>query len=634
MRRRGARSRRRRPQSGVPVGVLACIAGGLFLCLCMAITSGPSAPPTATERPAQIVSRPQASAARTESRNAPRLQPSQPQVKRLVTTPIEPTGGATAPPRRAELESPMTMPVAQARPVAETVAKAYPTVERTEIDLDTTMFGRGKLQAYVAVQVRSDRRVPFGDNASDIVCVFPYPDQPRAADEYVSYFCQLHGYTVVTINFTESVKIDANGKPLSIQGDYYFPSSGSGPAWLEALAKVRKKFALESRKVFAFGLSGGGSAAHQFAEAYPDQVEAYASEAGRNFVKNPVFPGPTLFTRGEYDYVRLSAEPFERALDEGFQRHRLPYESLVVTYRPDWKTRAAGSTIFQHCGPAPAKDLMREWIVGLIKLRSGNHGGVPPSVSWPSAIAKSVLEGSATARGSAASGGADAKHVAGVRGPSARASVKLADDDAVRIPLPSEACAALIQALPPRVVSGTLPGSSYAVCWSSEPDSAGRPALVFVDHSDHAFTAITHATSPNVERHLRLLVQQASDRGFSAIAIDAGEASHLGAVKSFVSDWVRAKSSVRAVTFFGFCPGDEIVASNLGQSSTKLIVVDADATLLNRLQTTHAVQARTWTSLATSEAREQVEGRGGHPTTDVIEATSLEVFYSQMVSIH
>jgi hypothetical protein len=210
--------------------------------------------------------------------------------------------------------------------------------------------------------------------AADIVLAFPFPTEESAIHGIGRPLATRYGFTLLAVRFPPPESL---GRELGHHRDYYFPASGSDRAWIEALTRVRTRFGLPTRKVFATGRSGGGSAAHQFVEAHPELIEAYQCEAGRYFVEKPRFLGPLLLTFGEGDKV----EAANRTLIAALQGTSCPL--WVLPFHADLGLRAANSELKRHCLPPVIANESWAWIAGLADLRLEHDGKLPAPSQWP-----------------------------------------------------------------------------------------------------------------------------------------------------------------------------------------------------------------------------------------------------------
>lgn len=231
--------------------------------------------------------------------------------------------------------------------------------------------------------VRCDWRMPVADDdrpmpsAADIVAMFPYPTETSAVEGFGSPLAERFGFTLLTIRFPKMRPED--GVPATDRSRwYYYPESGSGAAWIAAIERVRAIGKLPVRPVFAFGRSGGGSAAHLFAEAYPQLVAAVVQEAGRVHAEKVRHPGPMLLLHGHHDYVAPACIALEARLRAaGSQVTR-------VGFPPSWGGRGS-NLIWSHSAGAPAAELMWQWLAGVANLRL-QHGSIPAMATWPVAV--------------------------------------------------------------------------------------------------------------------------------------------------------------------------------------------------------------------------------------------------------
>ena len=211
--------------------------------------------------------------------------------------------------------------------------------------------------------------------AADVVALFPYPTEKSGVEGFARPLATHYGFTIFTVRFPDMWP-NADIDPSDRSAFYYYPESGSGQAWLSAYDVIVERLGIPRRKWFCFGRSGGGSAAHLFAEAHPDSVEAYAQEAGRIFNERPAFTGPVLSVSGEYDYVKPETDRFLASLRAHGQ------DPFVLTFRPNWNGRANKNPIYRHSMPNDYADVVWRWFAGLADMRT--QAGVLPSRSqWP-----------------------------------------------------------------------------------------------------------------------------------------------------------------------------------------------------------------------------------------------------------
>jgi len=230
--------------------------------------------------------------------------------------------------------------------------------------------------------VRCDYKIPMNANdkplatASDIVLLFPYPTEKAAITGLARPLTEKMGFTTISIRFP------GMGPKDGVDGDdrsrwYYWPESGSGKAWLDAIVRIRKIGGFPERQVFVTGRSGGGSAAGLFADAHPEAVAAVANEAGRLFANELRFKGPVLIMHGAHDYVAPFILAYEaRARSTGVQLTRL-------TYPASWGGRGTNLQLWQHGIYGPAEQAMWRWLVAVADMRLDKGGKIPPAATWP-----------------------------------------------------------------------------------------------------------------------------------------------------------------------------------------------------------------------------------------------------------
>ena len=235
-------------------------------------------------------------------------------------------------------------------------------------------------------QIVCDYKIPHDGQgrpiatAADIVAVFPYPTEKNATQGSASALAQRWGFTILSLRFPGMDKETGDDESTY----YYFPQSGSGEAYRTAVLKVREMCGFPVRKLLVTGLSGGGSAAHQFANAYPDDVESVAQEAARVFPIPIKFRGPVLITHGERDYVTPKVLEYSAALTAAranFTR---------ITFRPNWGQRGRGS-LWTHGQPG-GPIILYAWLADVANARMTNRGTLPDFSTWKSVNGK-VLPG-------------------------------------------------------------------------------------------------------------------------------------------------------------------------------------------------------------------------------------------------
>ncbi len=229
---------------------------------------------------------------------------------------------------------------------------------------------------------RCDYRIPVDPTgrqlptAADIALLFPYPTEEAAIHGIAAALTNQYGFTTVSIRFPGMTPEDG------VRGGdhkrwYYYPESGSGAAWIEAIRQVRKIGGFPERPLFVTGRSGGGSAAGLFADAYPNLVAALANEAGRIFPDSPHFTGPILIMHGAHDYV---SEPTNAYL----AKVKGQVSVVRFTYPPAWGSRGK-MFIWQHSIYGPAEKAMWRWLADLADMRL-EYRKIPSMSAWPATV--------------------------------------------------------------------------------------------------------------------------------------------------------------------------------------------------------------------------------------------------------
>lgn len=285
-----------------------------------------------------------------------------------------PDANASVPPWQ-----PMT-PVALSR--VRHVASAKPaTLATGSFTLPTTMPDLPEVVCDWCIPLADDG-VPLA-SAVDLVCLFPYPTEQQAIRGLGSVLHRHWGFTTLSIRFPGMGSIDGNDR----RRFYYYPESGSGAAWLEAIRRVRQIGVFPDRPVYVTGRSGGGSAAGLFADANPDLVAAVANEAGRVFAQPPRFTGPVLLMHGHHDYVVPVVDSYLAQVNGSYLTR--------FTFPPSWSQRGR-SQIWQHGINGPAERAMWSWLAGVANLGLA-HGVIPPRALWPAQFNNITLPNDETA---------------------------------------------------------------------------------------------------------------------------------------------------------------------------------------------------------------------------------------------
>ena len=216
--------------------------------------------------------------------------------------------------------------------------------------------------------------------AADIVAVFPYPTENNATQGTASALALRWGFTILSLRFPGMDKESGDDESTF----YYFPQSGSGQAYRTAVLKVREMCGFPVRKLLVTGLSGGGSAAYQYANAFPDEVESVAQEAARVFPFPIKFRGPVLITHGERDYVTSKVLEYSAALSTAHANF------TRMTFRPNWGQRGQGS-LWTHGQPG-GPIILYAWLADIANARMANRGTLPDFSTWKSVDGK-ILPG-------------------------------------------------------------------------------------------------------------------------------------------------------------------------------------------------------------------------------------------------
>lgn len=207
--------------------------------------------------------------------------------------------------------------------------------------------------------------------ASEVVLRFGWIGQnPLAKGEVSRALATKFGFTIISLQWPQQAGVDVNDRTkFSV-----YAESGSGEAWMYALAKTRFLGRLDNRKPYVLGFSAGASAAHQFAEAYPDSVDGAVCIAGRTFSKEPKCHAPYLIMHSTKDRVAENAE-----LLYGLQQHGSI--ASVLSFAPDWRNRGSGD-LWMHTSAGVSWAMAHAWLANLADLRERNAGITPPAAMW------------------------------------------------------------------------------------------------------------------------------------------------------------------------------------------------------------------------------------------------------------
>ena len=371
---------RRSTSSPLPI-----IAGGIVVCafflVCVVLVQRQSPQPSIAS-PTNLAS----------DRDAPQRSgpPSAKTASSIVESPSSPTPASVPPPIKIDTSptsSPRSTTATNAsRPSFSSFATTATSSPRHEAGLGPfqTEAGTFTLPSTMPdlAEVTVDWCAPIGDAhvvkdlAPDIVLFFPYPTQTKTIEFAAQHIglTSTYGFTTICVNFPKMGPKD--GVPTDdAKRFYYYPESGSGALWKSAIDQVRARRGLAVRPVLVAGLSGGGSAAGLFADAYPELVAGVFNEAGRVFAIQPRFSGPVMLIHGHQDYVRPEQEQEEARR----QRAGLPVSRL--TYPPSWGSRGR-SDIWRHGAEGPAREFLGAWLAAIADLRLGNGGVVSSMTTW------------------------------------------------------------------------------------------------------------------------------------------------------------------------------------------------------------------------------------------------------------
>ena len=228
--------------------------------------------------------------------------------------------------------------------------------------------------------IRCDYKIPCDGkgrplpSSADIIAVFPFPSENNATEGFASVLASRWGFTIFSLCFPGMEK-ETGDDPATY---YYYPQSGSGEAYRIAAKKIRELAGFPDRNILLTGRSGGGSAAHLFANAYPGEVETVAQEAGQVFPADIQFKGPMLITHGECDHVVPKVLAFDAELSK---QHAF---FTRISFRPNWESRGNNDiwTHGQYEGDGPK--ILYAWLSDVANVRSTNHGKMPPFEKWKS----------------------------------------------------------------------------------------------------------------------------------------------------------------------------------------------------------------------------------------------------------
>jgi pimeloyl-ACP methyl ester carboxylesterase len=195
----------------------------------------------------------------------------------------------------------------------------------------------------------------LAESASNLVFDGPYPNQKiELATGFASDVVEKLGCTVFTISF-KADPIDLSDPKTA----YWNEKSSCFNAVLSARDEILKGFGLKRRKLILFGDSGGGGMALNFAGAFPDEVEAVATQ-GANLapdveqstsvkwlIINNRGDTNSAITKPFYDHIRALGDS-ALYCETSQERGRLDY----------------------HAGSQQASDLMYSFISGILDQRS------------------------------------------------------------------------------------------------------------------------------------------------------------------------------------------------------------------------------------------------------------------------
>jgi hypothetical protein len=350
------------------VVLAAILLGGGFLYLCVGDKHAPkSADFAATtsnsepnSRTTSQVAREQASAA--DAPIPPNTQP--------IPYDTEPSSAAAPPPSpSSQQEEPELSPwvaSSDSHQDHKLSSNSYQTY-RGSFSVSSHMKSLPSIKCDYVIPIHNGSPLP---SAVDIVAIFPFPTEGDGTKGPAKILAENYGFTVLALEFPGFEK-DPGADHNNF---YYYPASGSAEAYTTALSKLRDLCKFPHRKIFAFGLSGGGSMAQLFAEAYPEEVIAVAQEAARIYPIPNRFLGPMLILYGEDDYVAPMVSDFSKKLQNKNA------QALIVPFRPNWEMRGK-SYLWTHGMYDRPRDIMWKWISDIGNLAANTTAEINPN-TW------------------------------------------------------------------------------------------------------------------------------------------------------------------------------------------------------------------------------------------------------------
>ena len=187
------------------------------------------------------------------------------------------------------------------------------------------------------------------------------------------------GFTVFSVDFTNS---PIRGYYNNPKGYYCFPSSGSSETVLKAYDMILKKEKMPFTKFFMTGLSAGPTMSVNFANTYPDKVDALALQAGRSYIV-PVKKNTAAWLI-MYTLYSMTTKKNEKLAADLRNKGKHP---IVVRTMPNWQIR--GKRLFNHCENWNSTNLRNIFLEDVADLRSKNNNVMPPENKWPYVISMS-----------------------------------------------------------------------------------------------------------------------------------------------------------------------------------------------------------------------------------------------------
>lgn len=213
-----------------------------------------------------------------------------------------------------------------------------------------------------------------GKNAANIVFYAPYNGDARRIRQgwvpWHRYFAEQMGCTIFTLAIEANTQITDD-----IKRYYIYKESGWHDLILKLKEHLEKEYLLEPKPLLVIGESSGGSMAQQMAAAFPEKIAAAAWNGGTRFVS---FTGQSEVSLLALNTWGCPGIPATKTMTEEAQKHH-----INILNAESFPAMKKSGEYEHHAASEFTHKMIQDYIKGIIKLRDGNNGVVPPTPQWP-----------------------------------------------------------------------------------------------------------------------------------------------------------------------------------------------------------------------------------------------------------